>query len=100
MTTAFHFVGPTLRDREPENGTFAEFKAQHLPAMREAAMSGSKVLDGAFAVLPDGPHKEAFRSAFWWSLSAEAAAVDAEVAASAKGQNADVAQDAAERLRR
>jgi len=79
-------------------GTFAAFKAQHLLAMREAAMSGSKTLATAFTDLPNGPHKEAFRAAFWASLEAEAAAVDAEVSASAKGQAAK-ARAAAEQLR-
>ena len=84
---------------EPDNGTFAAFKARHLLAMREAAMSGSKALATAFTDLPNGPHKEAFRAAFWASLEAEAAAVDAEVGASAKGQAAK-ARTTAERLRR
>ena len=67
--------------RQQDDGAFSAFEAQHLPAMREAAMSGSKALAGAFADLPKGPHTKAFWAAHQASLKAAAAAADAEAGA-------------------
>lgn len=67
--------------RQPDDGAFAEFEAQHLPTMREAAMAGSKALAVAFADLPKGPHTKAFWAANQASLKAAAAAADAEAGA-------------------
>ena len=67
--------------RQPDDGAFAAFEAQHLPAMREAAMSGSKALAVAFAGLPKGPHTKAFWAAHQASLKAAAAAADTEAGA-------------------
>jgi hypothetical protein len=39
---------------------FDEYEAEHLPAMREAAMGGQESLAEAFKTLPKGPHKAAF----------------------------------------
>lgn len=38
----------------------AEYEAQHLPTMQEAAMNGADSLASAFKALPRGPHKTAF----------------------------------------
>lgn len=60
---------------------FAEFEAEHLQPMRDAAMNGPEALQAAFAKLPKGPHK----AAFWQTHQAElkraseaATVVDAE----------------------
>lgn len=60
---------------------FADYEAQHLDAMRDAAMNGSDALAAAFQALPKGPHKAAFWQAHQGELKAAAAAasvVDAE----------------------
>ena len=67
--------------QRPDDGAFAAFGAQHLPAMREAAMAGSKALAVAFADLPKGPQTKAFWAAHQASLKAAAAAADAEAGA-------------------
>ena len=60
---------------------FADYEAQHLDAMRNAAMNGADALAAAFQALPKGPHKAAFWQAHQGELKAAAAAasvVDAE----------------------
>lgn len=59
-----------------DDGAFSAFEAEHLTAMREAAMGGSKALAAAFAALPKGPHTKAFWTAHQASLKAAAAACD------------------------
>lgn len=60
---------------------FADYEAQHLDEMRDAAMNGSEALAAAFQALPKGPHKAAFWQAHQGELKAAAAAasvVDAD----------------------
>lgn len=60
---------------------FADYEAQHLDAMRNAAMNGADALAAAFQALPKGPHKAAFWQAHQGELKAAAAAasvVDAD----------------------
>lgn len=60
---------------------FAEFEAEHLPTMRDAAMNGAQALADAFAQLPKGPHKVAFWQSHQNELKAAAQAatvIDAE----------------------
>lgn len=60
---------------------FADYEAQHLDAMREAAMNGADALAAAFQALPKGPHKAAFWQAHQGELkaaAAQASVVDAE----------------------
>jgi hypothetical protein len=64
--------------RQQDDGGLAAFEAQHLQAMREAAMDGSKALAVAFSNLPKGPHTKAFWAAHQASLKSAAAAADAE----------------------
>ena len=54
---------------------FADYEAQHLDSMREAAMNGAEALAAAFQALPKGPHKAAFWQAHQSELKAAAAAV-------------------------
>ena len=63
---------------------FADYEAQHLDAMREAAMNGQEALAAAFQALPKGPHK----AAFWQAHQAElkAAAAQAEVVDAETGE--------------
>ena len=69
------------RAKRPDDDALAAFEAKHLPAMREAAMGGSKALAVAFADLPKGPHTKAFWAAHQASLKAAAAAADVEAGA-------------------
>lgn len=60
---------------------YAEFEAEHLPIMRDAAMNGAQSLSDTFAQLPKGPHKVAFWQAHQTELKAAAQAatvIDAE----------------------
>ena len=66
---------------QPFNDGFADFEAEHLPAMREAAMAGSKALAAEFGKLPKGAFKTAFWQTHQKALKAAAALADAEVAA-------------------
>ena len=59
----------------------AEYEADHLQAMRDAAMNGHESLAGAFKALPKGQHKAAFWQTHQGDLKAAAEAatvVDAE----------------------
>ena len=67
--------------RQQDDGAFAAFEAQHLPAMREAAMKGGAALAEVFANLPKGPHTRAFWAMNRASLKAAADAADAEAGA-------------------
>ena len=58
-----------------DDGYYA-FEAEHLTAMREAALRGSKALADAFAGLPKGAHKTAFWVKHQASLKAAAATAD------------------------
>lgn len=60
---------------------YAEFEAEHLQPMRDAAMNGPEALQAAFSALPKGPHKAAFWQAHQAELkraSEAATVVDAE----------------------
>lgn len=61
-----------------DDGALAAFEAQNLPAMREAAMGGSKSLAEAFAALPKTPVTRQFWTTHQASLKAAAAAADSE----------------------
>lgn len=54
---------------------FADYEAQHLDSMRDAAMNGADALAAAFQALPKGPHKAAFWQAHQGELKAAAASV-------------------------
>lgn len=61
----------------------AEFEAEHLDNMRNAAMNGEAALSAAFQALPKGPHKVAFWQQHQTELKAAAAkaqVIDAEAA--------------------
>ena len=68
-------------DTKDANDAFSDFEAEHLPAMREAAMAGSQVLAAEFGKLPKGTLKIAFWQTHQKALKAAAALADAEVAA-------------------
>ena len=58
----------------------AEYEAEHLDAMRAAAMNGEAALSAAFQALPKGPHKVAFWQAHQGELkdaAAKAVVIDA-----------------------
>ena len=60
---------------------YAEFEAEHLQTMRDAALNGSEALAQAFNNLPKGAHKTAFWQAYQTELKAAAQAatvIDAE----------------------
>jgi hypothetical protein len=60
---------------------YAEFEAEHLQTMRDAALNGSEALAQAFNSLPKGAHKTAFWQAYQTELKAAAQAatvIDAE----------------------
>jgi hypothetical protein len=52
-------VSAAAVERNQADG-FDAFEAEHLPAMREAAMKGIDALTAAFGTLPKGAHKTAF----------------------------------------
>ena len=64
---------PRPAKQPAQDVSFAAFDAQHLPAMREAAMNGNAALAEAFGKLPKGPHKTAFWTAHQAALKAAAA---------------------------
>lgn len=60
---------------------YAEFEAEHLQPMRDAALNGADALSVAFQALPKGPHKVAFWQAHQVELKSAAetsTVVDAE----------------------
>ena len=59
---------------------YAEFEAEHLPAMQSAAMEGQDALTAAFNNLPQGAHKRAFWQQHGTALksAAQPVTIDAE----------------------
>jgi hypothetical protein len=63
----------------PTDEAYQAYEAEHLPAMREAAMAGTGTLQEAFSALTAGPHKAALWKAHSVELKAAAAKADATV---------------------
>ncbi len=64
------------RGNPANDGAAAAYEAEHLQALRSAAVDGSKSLATAFAALPASPHKAAFWTKHRESLKTAAAAAD------------------------
>lgn len=74
---------PARTDRNPARAAeqnapdgYAEYEAEHLPAMQQAAANGPEALAAAFQTLAKGPHKTAFWSKHQAALKATANQVD------------------------
>lgn len=74
---------PARTDRNPARAAeqnapdgFAEYEADQLPAMQQAAANGPEALAAAFQALAKGPHKTAFWSKHQAALKATANQVD------------------------
>lgn len=52
-------MGPASRVEPPTDDAYLAFEAEHLPALREAAMGGIGSLQAAFSKVPKSAHKEA-----------------------------------------
>jgi hypothetical protein len=70
---AHHYqTAPAPRD------TYEDFEAEHLPAMREAALAGSAALSAAFAKMPKSIHKTVFWQTHQVTLKEAAKKADAQ----------------------